>query len=82
VVYKLITFKDKDKYVGLFPEIDHVSSFGSTKEEAKGNTIEAALLYLKDKPLPPNKSMEDIILSISDIISEEDITSFSGIEFE
>lgn len=61
MTYKLFLYKEDDKYIGLFPELDDIRAEGDTKEEARTKAIVYARNYLKKQTTPPKPMLVDEI---------------------
>jgi predicted house-cleaning noncanonical NTP pyrophosphatase (MazG superfamily) len=82
MVYKLFTWKIKDKYISVFPEINvEIISWDINKEDAKNKLIEKVTEYLKtlDK-MPDNRRIEELE-DILEVLPENDLISVAGISF-
>jgi hypothetical protein len=83
MTYKLFTWKIKDKYIAVFPEIDvAMIAWGSDKEDVKMDIAKKAAERLKtiDK-MPENKSVAEL-MPILEELPEEDLISVAGVLFE
>lgn len=80
--YTLLIFKQEEtgRFVGVFPELDSVSSFGDDIKEVESRTIEAATLWLEDKEPPASMEMGQL-MALASLAPESALASISGIEF-
>jgi predicted RNase H-like HicB family nuclease len=81
--YILLVFENakNDQYVGVFPELDSVSSFGNTVQEAVDNTVEAANLYLEDLDKYPSDLGISTVLGMIEQEVQDKLTVVRSIEF-
>ena len=60
--YIAFIHKEDDSYISVVPDLNFVSSYGDTFEEAVHNIIEASELYCEDlKKLPSVSSLETLL---------------------
>jgi hypothetical protein len=83
MTYKLFTWKIKDKYIAVFPEINiEMISWDSDKDKVKIDIVKKATEYLKTLDnMPENKPVEKL-MPILEELPEEDLVSVAGILFE